>query len=143
MLGHDAIIAMRQRGRKPALVYLDTMRDHSPVPSWRDWPEVAPAFPTVWVQPADVPSRLDLRFVFGLTVVVSGTDADRVARLADAAHQAGALRVISAVFDADSNRVTATRVLDTFNDLDGDSERAARCAVLLAKRAELRSQSHG
>lgn len=103
MRGQDAIIAMRQRGKKPALVFLDLLRDHAPMPAWRDWPEVSPAIPTVWVQDDDTPERLDLRFVIGLSVVISGRDAGRVESLKQAAIDAGAQRVIAATLTLDES----------------------------------------
>lgn len=99
MRGHEPIVAMRKRGQKPAIVYLDLMRDASPMKAWRDWPGVSPAIPTVWVQPEDAPHRLDLRFLVGLTAVVTGEDSDRVAALAKACTDAGALRVVASVVE--------------------------------------------
>lgn len=112
MRGHEGVIAMRQRGKKPALVYLDTMRDHSPMRAWQDWPDTSPAIPTVWVQPEDVPHRLDLRFLVGLVVVVTGTDTMRVRALEMAAIEAGAERVIAAEITDDKTPQTV-RVTDS------------------------------
>lgn len=117
MRGHEPIIAMRQRGQKPALVYLDTMRDHSPMQAWRDWPGTSPAIPTVWVQDADAPARLDLRFLVDLTVVVTSADPERVRQLERAAIDAGAFRVIAAVVEPVNARggmhFRAARVTDS------------------------------
>lgn len=104
MRGHEAIIALRQRGKKPALVFLDLIRDHAPDPMWRDWPGVQPAIATVWVQDSDVPARLDLRFVIGLPVVVKGRDPERVQQLERAAIEAGAARVVAATLVLDEHR---------------------------------------
>jgi hypothetical protein len=104
MRGHDAIIAMRQRGKKPALVFLDLCRDFSPAPMWRDWPEVQPAIATVWVQDSDVPSRLDLRFLVGLNAVISGRDSERIEQLERAAIEAGAARAIAVTLTLDERR---------------------------------------
>lgn len=103
MRGHEAIIAMRQRGKRPAIVYLDTERDHSTLKAWQDWPGVSPAIATVWVQPEDVPHRLDLRFLVVLVVLVTGRDAMRVRSVEIAAIEAGAERVIAAEVVADAN----------------------------------------
>jgi hypothetical protein len=121
MRGHDAIIAMRQRGKKPALVFLDLIRDFSPAPMWRDWPEVQPAIATVWVQDSDAPSRLDLRFLVGLSAVISGRDPERVEQLERAAIEAGAARVIAVTLILDDRRqehrvVRVTDSAEAFND---------------------------
>lgn len=103
MRGQDGIIAMRQRGKRPAIVYLDTERDHSTLKAWQDWPNVSPAIATVWVQPEDVPHRLDLRFLVGLVVLVTGRDTMRVRAVELAAMYAGAERVIAAEVQPDAN----------------------------------------
>jgi len=121
MRGHEPIIALRQRGKKPAMVFLDLCRDFSPAPMWRDWPEVQPAIATVWVQDTDVPSRLDLRFLVGLNAVISGRDSERVEQLERAAIDAGATRVIAVTLTLDERRqehrvVRVTDSAGTFND---------------------------
>lgn len=115
MRGQDAIIAMRQRGKKPALVFLDLLRDHQPDPMWRDWPGVQPAIATVWVQDSDAPARLDLRFLLGLNTVITGRDAERVQQLEQAAIEAGAARVIAVTLTIDERRQEhrVVRVTDT------------------------------
>lgn len=97
MLGHEGIITMRSRGKQPALVYLDTIRDHAPMKAWEDWPDVSPLVPTVWIQPADVPRRLDLRFVIDLTVVITATDAERLRQIEQRCIECGAFRVVASL----------------------------------------------
>ncbi len=104
MQGHEPIIAMRLQGKKPALVYLDMLRDYSPMKAWADWPGVSPAIPTVWVQDSDTPSRLDLRFLVGLTAVITGTDGERIRQLTQAALDAGAARVVAAHVESYADR---------------------------------------
>lgn len=127
MRGHEPIIAMRQRGKKPALVFLDLLRDHAPAPAWRDWPDVSPAVPVVWVQDDDVPTRLDLRFLVGLNAVISGRDAERVAQLERAAIDAGALRVVAVTLVLDERRQEhrVVRVTDTAGAIHHDDEETA------------------
>lgn len=143
MRGHEPIIAMRRRGKRPAFVFLDTTRTTAPMCEWRDWPNVSPAIPSVWVEPDDAPHRLDLRFVFGLSVVVTGIDADRVKALADAAYSAGALRVIASV-TTDGPNPRAVSVTDSFGILDADTPESGRTAQLLAMQADIRrGLNHG
>lgn len=139
MRGHEPIIAMRQRGKRPAMVYLDLERDHSPMKAWQDWPDVHPAVPSVWIQPEDVPNRLDLRFLLGLTAVVTGHDAQRVQAVEAAAIEAGALRVIAAEIDPQGFRTV--RVSDSAGELgDGvDSPMAERTRELLGQHVALMS----
>lgn len=117
MRGHEPILDMRRRGQKPALVFLDTIPDRSPSQLWREWPEVQPAIPTVWVQDDDAVHLLDLRFLVGLPVVITGTDAARVDALQAAALEAGAVRVVSNVvaFNPDAEILSIT---DTKQEAD-------------------------
>lgn len=143
MRGHTPIIAMRNRGKKPAFVYLDTTRTTAPMREWEDWPGVSPAIASVWIEPDDVPHRLDLRYVFGLSVVVTGIDADRVKALADAAYAAGALRVVASVTTGGPMPKTVS-VTDTFGLLDNGTPEAARAAQLLTQHADIRrGLNHG
>lgn len=88
---------MRRQGARPSLVFLDLDTDHTE--QWRRWPQLNPHRPTVQVEPTDNLARIDVRFVIGLIVIVSGSNADRVERLAKACEAAEALRVITAVHD--------------------------------------------
>lgn len=88
MTGHQPLIAMRIAGKRPAYVSLwDSL-----AMDWSKVPELQP-YPDVIVQPADVPERLDLRFVVGLPVVVTISDNDRLKRLVLACERAGAASV--------------------------------------------------
>lgn len=112
MRGHEAIIAMRNAGKRPAIVYLDTMRDTSTLKAWQDWPNVSPAIATVWIQPDDVPHRLDLRFLVGMVVVVTGADSMRVRAVEWAALEAKAERVIAAEVQPDIEPLNPWKVAD-------------------------------
>jgi hypothetical protein len=103
MRGHEHIIEMRMNRQKPAVVFLDTMPDASPLKAWRDWPEHSPAIATVWIEPGDVPHRLDLRYLIGMVVVVSGTDPMRVRAVEFEAIEAGASTVIAAEVEPDES----------------------------------------
>ena len=94
MRGHEKIIAMRKRGKRPTVVFIDCDPDNSPLPAWRDWNEVSPGLPSVQIDPDDVPHRLDLRFVIGMIAIVSGSDPMRVRAVEFAAREHGAERVI-------------------------------------------------
>ena len=89
MRGHDAIVAMRTKGRKPAIVFLN---DHPCDTDWHQTGEHA----TVCVD-GDQPELLDLRFVQGLTVSISASTRDRAERLMSACKQAGASTVAAGV----------------------------------------------
>ena len=85
MRGHEPLIALRKTRKRPTTVFLNADHDNSPFPRWRDWHESRPGLPSVQIDPSDVPHRLDLRFVVGMTVIISGLDADRVHALEAAA----------------------------------------------------------
>lgn len=87
MRGHDAIIAMRKTGRRPAVVFLNDF------PCAIDWPRFGD-HATVDVS-ADRPEMLDLRFLVGMTVNILGTDEDRAKRLVEACKAAGAVLVVA------------------------------------------------
>ena len=118
MLGHDGIIELRRRGQAPALVLIDLDRDNMPMPTWKDWPNVSPAIASVWIQPHDAPSRLDLRFLVDLTVQVSGTDQARVDAVAAACIEAGAKRTIAVTVEDTPKTMIGARTVRVF-DTDG------------------------
>ena len=94
MRGHEPLIALRRQGLKPSLVDIDL--EPCPWRNWSTWPEWT-TVPQIEVQPADSIRLLDLRFLVGLTVQVSGYEAARVWSMFDACRQAGAARVLGFV----------------------------------------------
>lgn len=94
MRGHAAIIAMRRQGISPRVVNFDLDRPDS----WwcRNWQHETPRWAHVCVGPQELISGLDLRFVVGLIVLVTGENAARVERVTKACLEAGAARVVSA-----------------------------------------------
>lgn len=94
MKGHHPIIAMRRRGVRPSLVWIDTDRDATRC--WRNWPAIDPTMAHVQVEPDDSAALLDLRWLVGLTVIVSGSDAQRVDAIGQACRDHDAGRVITA-----------------------------------------------
>lgn len=124
MKGHEPLIAMRREGRTVGAVWFAFDGE-----SWRYWPAMlsvkwrrypeAPSNAEVLIEPADTPARLDLRFVVGLRCWVQGDDAQRVRALHQACQQAGASRVLSAIFarDARGNPKTV-EMLDTEGQLE-------------------------
>ena len=93
MRGHENIIAMRMKGVKPAgLVYLC---DYPVRPEFIEWQYASDCMsPNVSVYGDEI-GALDMRFVVGLAVDVSGNDAKRVKALAGACKRAGASMVIA------------------------------------------------
>lgn len=92
MRGHEPLIAMRLRGRRPPFVRFDL--DPMPWRDWADWPTWTDTA-MVEVSPSDAIGRLDLRFVVGMPVAVMGSDDGRVSALFYAARNAGASRVLA------------------------------------------------
>ena len=93
MRGHENIIAMRMKGVKPAgMVWLC---DYPIRPEAIEW-----QYPSDCTNPSvsvhgDAIGGIDLRFVVGLPVDVTGTDSARVKALAGACKRAGASMVIA------------------------------------------------
>ena len=96
MRGHDAIIAMRQDGKKPGIVFLNDF------PCDTDWPRFGD-HATVDVS-ADQPEWLDLRFLVGLRVSISAATVERAKRLMEACKQAGAVMVAAGVVEVIAGR---------------------------------------
>lgn len=95
MRGHEPLLAMRRRGIRPATVdlHIGTRR---PI-DWHQWAESLPHADVV-VAPDEAPERLDLRFVVGMPVTVTGEEPERVKRLVLAAEAAGAASVLGFAF---------------------------------------------
>lgn len=89
------MISMRRAGVVPDAVFVETAGDR--LGQWRDWSERTPQHAAIEIEAKDRPARLDMRCVIGLTVIVSGSDAQRVQAVADRCVQAKAGRVIGAV----------------------------------------------
>lgn len=119
MKGHLPLIAMRRQGARPDVVFLDVDADR--LEQWRNWPADCPSRATVQVDPTDSPARLDLRFLIGLLVVVSGSDADRVQRIGQACQDAEALRVITTVHELRTRGPDVLATVVRFTDTDQES----------------------
>ena len=104
MTGQQPLIAMRQKGKRPALVsFWD-----APGFDWTERPE-SWAYPDVVIAPEDTPERLDLRFVVGLAVQINVEDESRMKRLVLACESAGAAKVFG--FVTRSNKDQTVSVL--------------------------------
>jgi hypothetical protein len=93
MRGQHALIAMRSKGYAPRIVWFDLEPDRLPMAD--DWQHETPAHAHLQLEPHDRIATLDLRCLVGLTVAVSGPDAEKVRRMADACKEASAGRVIA------------------------------------------------
>jgi hypothetical protein len=101
---HEPLIAMRRQGLKPSVV---SLRAGLPEPDAQWWPEWHPTRAEVYIAPNDTPQLLDLRFLVGCQVQISGFDPGNEERLNaqlraifDAACKAKAARV-SVLHDID------------------------------------------
>ena len=112
MWGHEPIIEARFRGRKPATIYVEMSDYPSGVPSWGIPSE------TVYVGDSDSLDRLDLVFVKGCFLTISGHDAGRVHRLFRSAREQGAERVLGHVVKpTSSGSFELIEILDTLGIL--------------------------
>lgn len=96
MKGHDALIARRKQGFKPAGVWICHAKD--PSNGWATWNKYRgfDLYPEVEILPTEVPELLDLRFSMGLVVHVSGMNLYvKAKRLHQAFVDAKAKRVIT------------------------------------------------
>lgn len=98
MRGHQPLIAMRMRGRRPDAVFVTVGTD--PSEAWRTWPGANPWSEIAQLEVAER-ERLsalapDMRCLVGLPVQVSGSDRDRTETVAQLAMEAGAKQVFVA-----------------------------------------------
>lgn len=85
MRGHEAIIAMRKAGMRPAMVFLN---DFACDTDWHKWGDHA----TVDVS-GEKPEWADLRFLVGLTVSITSKSEKRAKRFLEACKRAGCVTV--------------------------------------------------
>ena len=83
MKGHEKLIAMRLKGKKPEIVFLNDF------PCKTDWFETKDRHVTVSIHGDDI-QRADLRFLVGMTVSATSEDETRARELLEACKRAGA-----------------------------------------------------
>lgn len=98
MKGHQQIISARMQGKKPSIVFVEAGVSPMPELTRFDRYENALAcglYATVNIPPEELTSRLDLRFLVGLRVVVHGEAVnDAVLALGERIVEAGAKHVV-------------------------------------------------
>ena len=82
MRGHETILAMRQQGKRPSIVFLNDF------PCQTDWAYRGDSA-TVNIS-GEAVETLDLRFLVGMTVSVLSTDENRATAILEACKAAGA-----------------------------------------------------
>lgn len=97
MRGVEPLIAMRRRGKRPAVVFIDADAGPRALPSWAQWQNVDGSMADVDIEASESLLRIDWRPFVGLTVHVSGSNADRVTAIAKQLTEAGAKRVVSSL----------------------------------------------
>ena len=119
MIGHAPLIAMRTAGRKPASVYVTD----EVTPLSRDWhapvtltgKPMQPHTPCIAVEPKDSIGSLDMRFLVGLAVFVSGSTENRAKAMFEACKQAGAALVVGAHIDAHQRHTNPNNWIEIFD----------------------------
>ena len=94
MRGHEALIKQRIDGFKPFGVWIS----HAPTPDWKSWNKNNCTFdyPEIQILQHENPAALDLRFVIGMIVHVSGCkDYQKAKRLHGFLVDAKAQRVLT------------------------------------------------
>lgn len=96
MYGHLPLIAMRQRGMKPAIVFLNDY----PCEAAKDWHNPGDKFGETWGADhatvstvGDVVQLLDLRFLVGMRVSITSTSEIRAKALFEQSKAHGAMTV--------------------------------------------------
>lgn len=121
MRGHEAIVSLRRKGKRPDVVFIDL-----------DCPASAlkhSVNATVEIAPGEPLQRLDWRWAIGLRISLTGRDAGRVREAARLLSEAGAERVISSCIepvgtDAEWPAFRCVWIEDSAKD-DASGERAA------------------
>ena len=107
MHGHNEIIQMRNAGRVPKIVFIN---DYPCKTNWSEFGEHA----TVCVS-GDSLNSLDLRFVVGMAVSVSGSTESRAKGLFQACKLAGAAKVASCHVQNDKHPLDQTGWTEVFH----------------------------
>jgi len=98
MRGHQALLTLRSEKKRPQGVWI-SHRPSLHCMTWHLYADTLP-YPEIEILPTENPETLDLRFVVGLTVHVSGCNDYKIAKkLHDALKKAAARRVITVVGD--------------------------------------------
>lgn len=93
MRGHEPLIKMRLSGKAPDIIFID---DYPVKANWANYGEHC----TVSVHNEPIKS-LDLRFVVGLTVSITGSTEQRASDLFDACKKYGARVITSGFYDVE------------------------------------------
>jgi hypothetical protein len=112
MRGHEPLVAMRLRGRKPEACWIVESDGLGITRDWQQW-DASEASPHVLIEPGDQLQRLDLRFVVGLDVFLDFDDFDRMAAVCEACKLAGAARVVGMTTAGKFPDADALRMVDT------------------------------
>lgn len=115
MKGHEQLIEMRKRGRKPTMVFLSDFSESSNWWETGDYPEVCVFH--------DVPERADLRFLVNLNVTITASTKDRAKAFLEACVRFGAASVSTCYFQ--NNRDNYFRLVnkDGFDQTTEDKNR--------------------
>jgi len=101
MKGHEGIIKLRLKGKRPELILLDDFLHPSPMIDWEGYDSI----PTVCVHGCAI-EGLDLRFLIGCRVSVTSHDLNRAKRLFNACKAAKAQWVGASHTEMHGERVT-------------------------------------
>ncbi len=119
MIGHTPLIALRTAKRKPAAVYVSDevtqlTRDwHAPVTlSGKPMEQHAPC---IAIEDKDSIGSLDLRFLVGLVVFVSGNTESRAKAMFEACKSAGAAMVVGCHVDAHQRHTNPNSWIEIFD----------------------------
>ena len=97
MRGHIPIFKMRLQRKRPSIIFMDDMNN----PIAKDWQDPGakyeqkwePDHATVQIDPTDRIERLDLRFLAGCRVSITGSTEERAKSMFEACKLAGATTV--------------------------------------------------
>lgn len=111
MRGHQPILTMRSQGAAPRIIFIDD----SPCcfKSWQTWHINTPDMAHVEIEPADLIAGLDLRFAFGMTVVITSPDRERLEILDRAFQMVPAARVVAATINRGPDGFRVETMSDT------------------------------
>jgi len=94
MRGHEALIAMRRKGRRPGMAIVWCGRDA--LRSWSTWGDETPQTAHLEVADDEPLAGVDMRCVVGMLVVVQGDSERRVMSVYRRCLENGARRVLAA-----------------------------------------------
>lgn len=96
MRGHDELLDLRLSGYRAEIVWVMVLEGPALTDRWNDVKgSIEGGYPTIDVEPDDIPGLLDLRALHGATALIQGMNADRIEQVTRRAMEFRPARIIA------------------------------------------------